>query len=85
MQRRCAKRAWAGGVEVGRGGWQGRGGAAHGRCAGVHTVLQACPAPPRLPAARLVLVAPDEWANGTVRVKDLASRQERDVPVEELV
>ncbi|EFN51962.1 hypothetical protein CHLNCDRAFT_56349 [Chlorella variabilis] len=39
----------------------------------------------RCSAARLVLVAPDEWANGTVRVKDLASRQERDVPVEELV
>ncbi len=38
-----------------------------------------------LPAARLVLVAPDEWARGTVRVKDLASREERDVPVEELV
>ena len=37
------------------------------------------------PAARLGLVAPDEWAKGTVRVKDLASRQEADVLVEDLV
>lgn len=35
-------------------------------------------------AARLVLVAPDEWARGAVRVKELASREERDVPLEEL-
>jgi histidyl-tRNA synthetase len=35
-------------------------------------------------AARLVLVAPDEWARGVVRVKELASREERDVPLEEL-
>ena len=37
------------------------------------------------PAARVVLVAPDEWAQGTVRVKDLASRTEADVPVDQLV
>ncbi len=42
--------------------------------------------PPRVYcAARLVLVAPDEWAKGTVRVKDLASREESDVPVDQLV
>jgi histidyl-tRNA synthetase len=40
--------------------------------------------PPALCAARLVLVAPDEWARGVVRVKELASREERDVPLEEL-
>lgn len=42
-----------------------------------------CPAP-RPCAARLVLVAPDEWSRGMVRVKDLAKREEADVPVEEL-
>lgn len=40
------------------------------------------PTPPG--AARLVLVAPDEWSRGMVRVKDLAKREEADVPVEEL-
>ncbi len=35
-------------------------------------------------AARLVLLAPDEWSAGNVRVKDLSSGDERDVPVEEL-
>lgn len=39
----------------------------------------------RCNAARLVLFAPDEWARGQVRVKDLASREERDVPFESLV
>jgi histidyl-tRNA synthetase len=39
----------------------------------------------RCGAARMVLVGPDEWAAGRVRVKDLASREERDVTVEELV
>ena len=34
---------------------------------------------------RLVLVAPDEWAKGAVRVKDLASREEADVPLDQLV
>lgn len=38
----------------------------------------------RCGAARLVLVAPDEWSRGMVRVKDLAKREEADVPVEEL-
>lgn len=52
--------------------------------------LPGCPPPPplqqaeRCNAARLVLVAPDEWERGCVRVKDLASRQESDVPLEEL-
>lgn len=36
-------------------------------------------------AARVVLVAPDEWAQGSVRVKDMASREEADVPVDQLV
>ncbi len=44
---------------------------------------QSCLAPSP-PAARLVLVAPDEWSRGLVRVKDLAKREESDVPVEEL-
>lgn len=35
-------------------------------------------------ASRLVLLAPDEWAAGKVRLKDLKTGQERDVPVEEL-
>ncbi|KAK9814408.1 hypothetical protein WJX72_005451 [[Myrmecia] bisecta] len=35
----------------------------------------------RCHAARLILVAPDEWAKGTVRVKDLAQRSEEDVSV----
>lgn len=39
----------------------------------------------RCNAARLVLVAPDEWERGMVRVKDLATREERDVRVEELL
>jgi histidyl-tRNA synthetase len=38
----------------------------------------------RCGAARLVLLAPDEWARGAVRVKDLQSREEADVPVEDL-
>ncbi|KAI7841786.1 hypothetical protein COHA_004651 [Chlorella ohadii] len=39
----------------------------------------------RCNAARLVLVAPDEWAKGSVRVKDLASREESDVLLDQLV
>lgn len=39
----------------------------------------------RCGAARLVLLAPDEWAKGTVRVKDLATREEADVPLDQLV
>ena len=38
----------------------------------------------RVGAARLVIVAPDEWARGQVRVKDLATGEQRDVPLEEL-
>jgi histidyl-tRNA synthetase len=38
----------------------------------------------RAGAARLVLVAPDEWARGAVRVKELATGEQRDVPLEEL-
>lgn len=56
---------------------------------GVHWVCPvgspADPSSPSAPAARLVLVAPDEWAKGTVRVKDLASREEADVPLDQLV
>jgi histidyl-tRNA synthetase len=37
-----------------------------------------------LGAARLVLLAPDEWAAGKVRVKNLGTGDERDVPIEEL-
>lgn len=35
-------------------------------------------------AARMVMVAPEEWAAGRVRVKDLASGNERDLALEEL-
>ena len=38
----------------------------------------------RCNAARLVLVAPEEWGKGLVRVKDLGSREERDVPLDQL-
>jgi len=38
----------------------------------------------RCGATRLVLLAPDEWSKGCVRVKDLASREEADVPIEDL-
>ncbi|MFC1525307.1 histidine--tRNA ligase [Candidatus Latescibacterota bacterium] len=35
-------------------------------------------------AARLVLLAPDEWSRGLIRVRDLATGDERDVPLDEL-
>ena len=38
----------------------------------------------RLGAARLVLVGAREWEGGRVRVKELAAREERDVPLDEL-
>lgn len=38
----------------------------------------------RVSAARLVLIAPDEWAQGKVRVKDLAQRTEIDIDVDQL-
>lgn len=38
----------------------------------------------RCNARRLVLVAPDEWEKGLVRVKNLSSREESDVPVAEV-
>ena len=36
----------------------------------------------RVSASRLVMIAPDEWAQGLVRVKDLGARTEQDVPRE---
>ncbi|KAK9905973.1 hypothetical protein WJX75_009919 [Coccomyxa subellipsoidea] len=39
----------------------------------------------RCGAKRLVLVAPDEWEQGLVRVKDQATREEHNVPVGELI
>ena len=39
----------------------------------------------RCGAARLVLLAPEEWAEGAVRIKDLATREEVNVPVADLV
>ena len=36
-------------------------------------------------AERLVLVAPDEWAERRVRIKTLATREEVDIAVDELV
>ena len=38
----------------------------------------------RCGAARLVLVAPDEWARNAVRVKTLDTRDEVDVDVDQL-
>jgi histidyl-tRNA synthetase len=38
----------------------------------------------RCGAKRLVLLAPDEWERGVVRVKDLATREETDVKFDEL-
>lgn len=39
----------------------------------------------RCGAKRLVLLAPDEWEKGLIRVKDLAAREESDVPIAELL
>jgi histidyl-tRNA synthetase len=39
----------------------------------------------RVGAARVVLVAPEEWQRGEVRVKDLASGTELNIKIEELV
>ncbi|CAL8472101.1 g11643 [Coccomyxa elongata] len=39
----------------------------------------------RCGAKRLVLVAPDEWEQGLVRVKNQATREETNIPVEQLV
>ena len=38
----------------------------------------------RCGAKRLLMVAPDEWKEGLVRVKDLATREEENVPVSDL-
>lgn len=38
----------------------------------------------RCAAQRLVLVAPDEWEQGLVRVKDQATREEKNIPVEQI-
>ena len=39
----------------------------------------------RCGAERLVIVAPDEWERGMVRVKDLTARDEKDLAVDELL
>ena len=38
----------------------------------------------RLSAARLIIVGEDEWVQGNVRVKTLATREEADIPLDEL-
>ena len=38
----------------------------------------------RIGADRLVMVMPEEWKSGKVRIKDLESGEETDVPIEEL-
>lgn len=58
---------------------------AHGVCRLKRALECLPPSPLPCPTARLVLVAPDEWAKGAVRVKDLASREEADVPLDQLV
>lgn len=39
----------------------------------------------RVNAGRLLLVGGDEWGRGAVAVKDLASREQAEVPVEQLL
>ncbi len=39
----------------------------------------------RMLAQRLVIVAPKEWEAGRVRVKQLDSREEKDVSLDELI
>lgn len=39
----------------------------------------------RLSASRLVLVGADEWARGTVSVKDLAARDQKEMSVQDLL
>ena len=38
----------------------------------------------QLGAARLVLLAPDEWAAGQVRIKTLSTGTEQNVPLDQL-
>ena len=38
----------------------------------------------RLGAERLVMVMPDEWSNGNVKLKQLSTGEESEVPFEEL-
>jgi histidyl-tRNA synthetase len=38
----------------------------------------------RIGADRLVMVMPEEWKSGKVRIKDLETGQENDVSLEEL-
>ena len=35
----------------------------------------------RSSASRLILLAPDEWANGKIKIKHLATREEEEVDV----
>ncbi len=39
----------------------------------------------RCGARRLLIMAPDEWAEGLVRVKDLGSREEQNVTLQQLL
>lgn len=39
----------------------------------------------RCGAERLIIIAPDEWERGLVRVKDLAAREEQDVAVDAIL
>ena len=39
----------------------------------------------RCRAERLIIVAPDEWERGMVRVKNLLARKEKDMAVDELL
>ena len=50
-------------------------------CKGVESLLQQAE---RCGAERLIIVAPDEWERGMVRVKDLTAREERDVALDAL-
>lgn len=39
----------------------------------------------RCGASQMFLIAPDEWQKGMIRVKDLAAREERDVPASDYI
>lgn len=54
----------------------------HVKSRGCCTTLQVTD---RLSADRLVIIAPKEWEEGKLRVKDLNSREEADVTLQDLL
>ena len=39
----------------------------------------------RCGASQMFLIAPDEWAKGMIRVKNLVAREENDVPASDYI